>query len=67
MEELALFQLEVERTRKELREVRRNLNKDIDALANKINALNTFFIPILLIILLFFVPYQLGIRKRKSR
>ena len=67
MEELALFQLEVERTRKELREVRRNLNKDIDALANKINVLNTFLIPILLIILMFFVPYQLGIRKRKSR
>ena len=67
LEELAAFQFEVERTRKELREVRRNLNKDIDALANKINALNTFFIPILLIILLFFVPYQLGIRKRKNR
>ena len=67
IEELAAFQFEVERTRKELREVRRNLNKDIDALANKINAINTFFIPILLIILLFFVPYQLGIRKRKSR
>ena len=66
MEELALFQLEVERTRKELREVRRNLNKDIDALANKINVLNTFLIPIILIILMFFVPYQLGIRKRKS-
>ena len=66
MEELALFQLEVERTRKELREVRRNLNKDIDALANKINVLNTFLIPILLIILMFFIPYQLGIRKRKS-
>ena len=66
MEELALFQLEVERTRKQLREVRRNLNKDIDALANKINVLNTFLIPILLIILMFFVPYQLGIRKRKS-
>src|SRR6056300_43117 len=67
MEELALFQLEVERTRKELREVRRNLNKDIDALANRINVLNTFLIPILLIILMFFVPYQLGIRKRKSQ
>jgi len=66
MEELAAFQFEVERTRKELREVRRNLNKDIDALSNKINVLNTFLIPILLIILMFFVPYQLGIRKRKS-
>ena len=66
MEELAAFQFEVERTRKELREVRRNLNKDIDALSNKINVLNTFLIPILLIILMFFVPHQLGIRKRKS-
>ena len=66
MEELAAFQFEVERTRKELREVRRNLNKDIDALSNKINVLNTFLIPILLIILMFFVPYQLGIRKRKG-
>jgi len=67
MEELALFQLEVEKTRKELREVRRNLNKEIDALANKINVINTFLIPFLLIILMFFLPYQLGIRKRKSR
>ena len=66
MEELAAFQFEVERTRKELREVRRNLNKDIDALSNKINVLNTFLIPILLIILMLFVQYQLGIRKRKS-
>jgi hypothetical protein len=67
MEELALFQLEVEKTRKELREVRRNLNKEIDALANNINIINTFLIPFLLIILMFFLPYQLGIRKRKSR
>jgi len=67
MEELALFQLEVEKTRKELREVRRNLNKEIDALANNINVINTFLIPFLLIILMFFLPYQLGIRKRKSR
>jgi len=67
MEELALFQLEVEKTRKELRDVRRNLNKEIDALANNINVINTFLIPFLLIILMFFLPYQLGIRKRKSR
>jgi ABC-type uncharacterized transport system involved in gliding motility auxiliary subunit len=67
MEELALFQLEVEKTRKELREVRRNLNKEIDALANNINVINTFLIPSLLIILMFFLPYQLGIRKRKNR
>jgi len=67
MEELALFQLEVEKTRKELREVRRNLNKEIDALANNINVINTFLIPFLLIILMFFLPCQLGIRKRKSR
>jgi len=67
MEELAIFQLEVEKTRKELREVRRNLNKEIDALANNINVINTFLIPFLLIILMFFLPYQLGIRKRKSR
>jgi uncharacterized membrane protein len=59
--------LEVEKTRKELREVRRNLNKEIDALANNINVINTFLIPFLLIILMFFLPYQLGIRKRKSR
>ena len=67
MEELALFQLEVEKTRKELRDVRRNLNKEIDALSNNINVINTFLIPFLLIILMFFLPYQLGIRKRKSR
>lgn len=40
--ELANFQLQVENTRKQLREVRRNLSKDIDRLANQINILNTF-------------------------
>ena len=46
--ELANFQLQVENTRKQLREVRRNLSKDIDRLANQINILNTFLIPVLL-------------------
>tara|TARA_B100000674_G_C37979086_1_gene980989 strand:+ start:1187 stop:3022 length:1836 start_codon:yes stop_codon:yes gene_type:complete len=65
--ELANFQVLVEQTRKQLREVRRNLSKDIDLLANKINILNTFLIPILLILLMFFIPRQLGIRKRSSK
>ena len=65
--ELANFQLQVENTRKQLREVRRNLSKDIDLLANQINILNTFLIPVLLIILMFIIPRQLGIKKRKSR
>ena len=65
--ELANFQLQVENTRKQLREVRRNLSKDIDRLANQISILNTFLIPVLLILLMFFIPRQLGIRKRKSR
>lgn len=67
LEELANFQADLESTRKQLREVRRQLNKDIDDLANRINILNTFLIPILLIVLMFIVPRQLGIRKRKSR
>ncbi len=67
LEELADFQADLESTRKQLREVRRQLNKDIDDLANRINILNTFLLPILLIILMFIVPRQLGIRKRKSR
>ena len=65
--ELADFQLEVERKRQQLREVRRNLSKNIDRLANQINILNTFLIPILLILLMFIIPRQLGIKKRKSR
>ncbi len=64
--ELANFQLQVENTRQELREVRRNLSKNIDRLANQINILNTFLIPILLILLMFLIPRQLGIKKRKS-
>ena len=36
--------MQVEQTRKQLREVRRNLSKDIDLLANQINILNTFLI-----------------------
>ena len=67
LEELAVFQLEVESTRKQLREVRRNLSKDIDNLANKINIINTFFIPITLIVLMFIIPSYLGIRRRKGR
>ena len=65
--ELANFQLQVESTRQQLREVRRNLSKDIDRLANQINILNTFLIPLLLIILMFLIPRQLGIRKRVNR
>ena len=65
--ELADFQLEVERKRQQLREVRRNLSKNIDRLANQINILNTFLIPLLLILLMFIIPRQLGIKKRKSR
>ena len=65
--ELSNFQILVEQTRKQLREVRRNLSKDIDTLANKINILNTFFIPILLIILMFIIPRQLGIKKRSNK
>jgi hypothetical protein len=64
---LAVFQLEVESTRKQLREVRRNLSKDIDNLANKINIINTFLIPITLIVLMFIIPSYLGIRRRKGR
>ncbi|MEK9885845.1 MAG: Gldg family protein [Pelagibacteraceae bacterium] len=67
LEELADFQADLESTRKQLREVRRQLNKDIDDLANRINILNTFLLPILLIVLMFIVPRQLGIRKRQSR
>jgi ABC-type uncharacterized transport system involved in gliding motility auxiliary subunit len=67
LEELAVFQLEVENTRKQLREVRRNLSKDIDNLANKINIINTFLIPITLIVLMFIIPSYLGIRRRKGR
>ena len=65
--ELSSFQMQVEQTRKQLREVRRNLSKDIDLLANQINILNTFLIPVLLIILMFIIPRQLGIRKRKNK
>ncbi len=65
--ELSNFQIQVEKTRKQLREVRRNLSKDIDILANQINILNTFLIPILLIILMFIIPRQLGIKKRTNK
>ncbi len=65
--ELSNFQMQVEKTRKQLREVRRNLSKDIDILANQINILNTFLIPILLIILMFIIPRQIGIKKRTNK
>ena len=46
---------------------RDNSSEDIDRLANQINILNTFLIPLLLIILMFLIPRQLGIKKRVNR
>jgi len=67
IEELAIFQNQVEVTRKELRQVRRELRKDIDNLGNLIKAINTLAVPILVIALLFILPRKIGIKKRKNR
>jgi ABC-type uncharacterized transport system involved in gliding motility auxiliary subunit len=64
IEELALFQNQVEVTRKELRQVRSELRKDIDNLGATIKTINTFALPLLIITLLFILPRRLGIKKR---
>ena len=67
IEELALFQNQVEVTRKQLRQVRSELRKDIDNLGAIIKTINTFALPLFVIILLFILPRKLGIKKRLGR
>ena len=67
IDELALFQNEVEVTRKQLRQVRSELRKDIDNLGAIIKTINTFALPLFVIILLFILPRKLGIKKRLGR
>ena len=67
IEELALFQNEVEVTRKQLRQVRSELRKDIDNLGAIIKTINTFALPVFVIFLLFILPRRLGIKKRLGR
>ncbi|CAK0769959.1 ABC_transp_aux domain-containing protein [Azospirillaceae bacterium] len=58
------FRQEVLRIRKELRDVQRNLNRDIDALATKIKAVNIGLMPV---IVAFFAIIMAGARGRKRR
>ena len=59
------FQQELLKVRKELRDVRRNLNKDIDDLGSILKFINIFLMPILLtIFIIFFSTYR---KKQKNK
>jgi ABC-type uncharacterized transport system involved in gliding motility auxiliary subunit len=58
------FQQEVIKTRKALRDVQHELRKEIEGLGNLLKFINIGLLPILVIMLSFFMPAQLGIRKK---
>ena len=59
------FQQELLKVRKELRDVRRNLNKDIDDLGSFLKFINIFLMPILLtIVIMVFSTYR---KKKKNK
>ena len=59
------FQQELLKVRKELRDVRRNLNKDIDDLGSFLKFINIFLMPILLtIVIMVFSSYR---KKKKNK
>lgn len=61
----SLFQQELLKVRKELRDVRRNLNKDIDNLGSLLKFVNIFLMPILLtIFIIIFSSYR---KKQRSK
>ena len=59
------FQQELLKVRKELRDVRRNLNKDIDSLGSLLKFINIFLMPILLTI--FIIVFSAYRKKQKSK
>ena len=61
--EIEKFQQEMVKTRQSLREVQHSLRKDIEGLGNWLKFLNIGLMPFLIILLSFFIPARLGIRK----
>ena len=59
------FQQELLKVRKELRDVRRNLNKDIDGLGSLLKFINIFLMPILLTV--FIIVFSSYRKKKKSK
>jgi ABC-type uncharacterized transport system involved in gliding motility auxiliary subunit len=59
------FQQELLKVRKELRDVRRNLNKDIDELGSLLKFINIFLMPILLTV--FIIVFSSYRKKQKSK
>lgn len=61
--EIDRYREEIVRTRSQLREVKHNLHKDIERLGAVIKFINIGLLPLLVIILGFFVPGLLGIKR----
>lgn len=61
--EIAKFQREQVRTRQALRSLQLNLNREIDSLGMLLKFINIALIPILILLLSFFLPARLGLRR----
>lgn len=62
-EEIDKFKDEMVKTRKQLRDVKHNLQKDIEQLGAIIKFLNIGLLPVIVIILAFIIPKYLGVRR----
>ena len=61
--EILKFQRQKAQTRKELRELQLRLNRDIESLGTWLKFFNIMFIPIIILLLSFFLPSRLGLRR----
>lgn len=60
--EILKFQVQKAQTRKELRELQLRLNRDIESLGSWLKFFNIMFIPLIILLLSFFLPSRLGLR-----
>lgn len=61
------FREEMLKTRKQLRDVQRSLQEGIDRLSQKLQWINIGLMPLVVLVLAFFLPAKLGKRRRKKR
>ena len=64
-QEIAKFKQRKLEVRKNLREVKRNLNKDIEALGTQLKFINIALVPILLTLLIVFLSWRKSNRKER--
>ncbi|MFO1242589.1 MAG: Gldg family protein [Rickettsiales bacterium] len=64
--EMKNFRSEMLYTRKQLRDVQRGLQEDINALGTRLQWINIGLMPAIILLLSFFLPSKLGVRRRKK-